>query len=724
MQVNSTIYPVVESTTDFDFTKNVGEYTLNDILDESIVYSSSSSGYADLQHKTVYNWRTTYGQRHKIIADNATYNYQRKILARQTSGGIFSYATNNDDYTQNNNYRFGYDASETNAYYMHNELVRAFKYFSVCGCIYVEYFTTDGYETVARRDLKTYFESFSDKKINRILFTVYSGTNTSRNYTNIQFIDYMDFVIPYFTVPSQNDETIFDVNYDNIINYFPHHSSASDNAQIGGTILGCPRPTGRYQTTAITLQIAGSNFYRANNSNVNWDNVTDISYSSQYPTFYPEITLDRNEILHMAATYGIMFTDTENIAKTYNFTDDTKLSDDHVYMPVLESNKLWQGNFTSGSSNLTNPIKEWNNDKNAPFVNGSPPISGNTPIFGDDSLTNHAGNTSALTHRYLLNNAKMQTISTYLNNIDDNLLTAIVNNIRMSGDSPINSVVSVQYIPFDISTYAPAVSDVIVGSNLINIGTLESPVALSANVVTADSIIIDLGECNIVPVNDNFLDYEPYTKYLCYIPYCNFVELDAGIIVNRKLTFQLVCDLVGGTCEGIIRVNGRMYKSVSGVFATQCSVQGIDSSNYVNSLMSSAGKYVSGVGTMIAATAGVATGNVSTALAVTGLVAGAGTAASGLYEYSTTPKQFEASGKSVGLIGQRLPQHVCLYRYYCQDISDENFKDFAGYACEFTAQLSSLSGYTQCGNVNLSGIVATNEEKEIIKNILETGFYI
>lgn len=724
MEVNNAIYPVIETSTDFDFTKNVGEYTLNDILDESIVYSSSSSEHADLHNKVIYSWYYTNVGKYKIVADNATYNYQRKILAQQTAGGIFSYANSNDNYTNLNNFKFGYDASETNTYYTYNKLVRGFKYFSLCGCIYIEFYTSAGYNSTNIVDMNTFFTSYSDKIIKRVLLTVYSGSNNSRTNKNIQFVNYLDYVIPYFTVPNPRDETTYQINYENIINYFPFYTSSTNNS-IGTTILGMAQSSGSYQTSAVTNQIRGNNFFRANSSVVNWDSITDVSYNQSYvATFAPEISVNRNDILHMAATYGIMFTDTENIAKSYDFTDDTKLSDEHVYMPVLESNKLWQGGFTSGSDNLTNPVKEWNNDKNSPFVNGSPPISGNTPIYGDDSLTNHGGNTSALTHRYLLNNAKMQTISTYLNNIDDNLLTAIVNNIRMSGDSPINSVVSVQYVPFDISTYAPAVSDVIIGSNLINIGTLEKPVALSANVVTADSIILDLGECNIVPVNDNFLDYEPYTKYLCYIPFCNFVELDAGIITNHKLTFQLICDLVGGTCEGIIRVNGRMYKSVSGVFATQCSVQGIDSSNYVNSLVSSTGKYVSGVGAMITATAGVATGNVSTALAVTGLVAGAGTAASGLYEFNTTPKQFEAAGKSVGLIGQRLPQHVCLYRYYCQDISDENFKNFAGYACEFTAQLSSLSGYTQCANVNLSGIAATNEEKKLIKNILETGFYI
>lgn len=725
MLVDEKIYPVERETSDFDFTKNVGDFALNEKLDESIVYSSSNSAWADLKHNVIFSYVERYGTKHKIVDNNAEFNYQRKVLAIQNAGGIFSYANNNDNYSQLNRFKFGYDAETIDNYYNYNQLVRGFKYFSLCGCIYIEHFTSAGGYATRFSDMKTYFNSYSTNKIKRVILTIFSGTNTTRNNTNIQFVNYLDYVIPYFVIPSEKDDTTYTINYSNIINYFPFYTNTSSG--VGCTVWGMANATGTYQTTSVLNEIKGNNYFRANFNGVNWDNIIDIAYSSSYnPTFMPDYSISRDDILHMCATYGVMFTDDETIAKTLDLSTESNLSNEHLYLPVIENNKLWQGNFTSGAGNLNNPVKEWNSDKNAPFINGSPSIDREVEKYGDDELTSHGGSTSALTHRYVVDNATMQSISNYINNVDDNLFTAIVNNMKMAGESPINSVVSVMYCPINISTYAPTTESIIIGTNYINVGTTESPIAVAGNKLVTDSVIFNLGECTINAKNKNYLDYEPYTKYVCYIPFCNFVELESSIIMNKKLGFQLICDLVAGSCEGIIRIgglNGRIYKSVGGTFATQCSVQGLDSANYVNGIVSSLGKYVGGIGTMIGATVGVATGGVSTAIAGAGLLAGAGTTASAIYDFNTNSKNFTATGKSIGLIGQRMPLHVCIYKFECEDNSDINYGDFVGYACEFSETLNNLSGFTVCANAYVNAN-ATNTEKEKIKTLLETGVYI
>ena len=57
------------------------------------------------------------------------------------------------------------------------------------------------------------------------------------------------------------------------------------------------------------------------------------------------------------------------------------------------------------------------------------------------------------------------------------------------------------------------------------------------------------------------------------------------------------------------------------------------------------------------------------------------------------------------------------------DISDENYGNFVGYACEFSEKLSNLSGFTVCANA-LVECNATNTEKEKIKELLENGVYL
>ena len=61
MQIDDKIYPknLELSTDDFDYTKNFGEFTLNEKIDNNIVYSSSSSAYADLDNKVIFSWYYT-----------------------------------------------------------------------------------------------------------------------------------------------------------------------------------------------------------------------------------------------------------------------------------------------------------------------------------------------------------------------------------------------------------------------------------------------------------------------------------------------------------------------------------------------------------------------------------------------------------------------------------------------------------------------------------------
>ena len=193
--------------------------------------------------------------------------------------------------------------------------------------------------------------------------------------------------------------------------------------------------------------------------------------------------------------------------------------------------------------------------------------------------------------------------------------------------------------------------------------------------------------------------------------------------MNKTVSFQLNCDTLSGTCECEIRVNGNLYKIVSGNFAYPVMVAGADNAEYTSKMMSTLGKYVSGVGAMVGATAGVVTGGLGISVAVAGLAAGAGATFSSLYEFNTTPRNFTASGTSSGGLTHILPDRVCIYRYSVSDLSDVNYGKFVGYACEFSEKLSNLSGFTVCANA-LVECNATNTEKEKIKEHLEGGVYL
>ena len=54
----------------------------------------------------------------------------------------------------------------------------------------------------------------------------------------------------------------------------------------------------------------------------------------------------------------------------------------------------------------------------------------------------------------------------------------------------------------------------------------------------------------------------------------------------------------------------------------------------------------------------------------------------------------------------------------------ENYGKVHGFVVNKKFNLSNLSGYTICGNVEVDGLSCTENEKETLKGIMESGFYI
>lgn len=721
MKIDDNIYPIIDSTTNTDYTNKILDYSLNQVLDNNIVYSVGVGNYACNSANVIINYSGT-NSSSSVVFQLYSNQYAQNLLLRANAIDGFSQHDNNRLY----NTRMGYDVDEFPKYNNLNlydlTLIRGFTYYSKIACIYVTYQTTDNPLQVSQCDLKTYQTSFSDKRILNVFVKIWDGNVSSRTTSTLYMTKYDNRKSIYF---STETETVSD----EIINYTVDVIRTNANT-ISPVLTSCIPIFGlvAYDTTyRATSQIinkrAGTIFYNSNFSKVNWNEMINLSNDSK-ACYIPSFQLTAFDCYHLAACLGILFTPDENIAKNLDLTKDENISNIDLFFPVMNANRFWEGQYTNGEKNRdTEQYKnKWNADKNAPFEFGSPSVSDNS-LIGDDKLTNYSGSTTAFTHRYLIDKATMQKVSTYINNVDDNLFTAIIDNMKMSGSSPINSIVSVSYVPIDISTYAPIPENIIIGTNFINIGTTENSVALQGYKLASDNIVMNLGSCKITDKNKNYLAYEPYTKYLAYIPYCNFVELESSIILNNELKFELILDLVAGSCEGVIRVNDKIYKTIGGTFSTQCSVQGLDSSNYVNGVLSSTGKAVTGIATTVGAVAGLATGGISATVGGAGLLAGAGATASAIYNFNTSPKNYMSTGKSIGLIGQLMPQHVCIYKYSCSDISDEKYGHFVGYACEFSEKLSNLSGFTVCANA-LVECNATNTEKEKIKELLERGVYL
>lgn len=718
MKIDDNIYPVVQELNNTIYTNKILDYPLNTELDNNIVYSVGVGNYACNSANVIINYSSN---NTSVVFPLYSNQYSQNLLLNALTIDSFSVHANYRLYDT----RMGYGVDEFPAYNNSNlydlRLIRGFSYYSEIACIYVTYQKSNNPLIVSQCDLKTYQTSFSDKKILNVFVKIWAGSPTRRGITTVYMTKYDNRKSIYFSTET-------DTVSDEIINYTVDTIATNANT-ISPSLTGCVMLLGLVdydnyiRKSEIFNSRVGTIFYNSNFSKLNWNEMVNLSNDSK-PCYVPSFQLTAFDCYHLAACLGILFTPDENIAKNLDLTNDENITNVDLFFPVMNVNRFWEGQYTNGENNKTTEQykNNWNSDKNAPFEYGSPSVS-DVSLVGDDKLTNYTGSTTAFTHRYLIDNATMQKVSTYINNVDDNLFNAIIDNMKMSGSSPINSIVSVSYIPIDISTFAPVPENIIIGTNFINVGTTENPAALQGYGLHSDNIVIGLGSCKITDKNKNYLAYEPYTKYVAYIPFCNFVELEPSIILNNELKFELILDLVAGSCEGVIRVNGKIYKTIGGTFSTQCSVQGLDNANYVNGVLSSTGKAVSGVATVVGSVAGIATGGISSVLGSAGILAGVGTTASAIYDFTTSPKNYTATGKSIGLIGQLMPQHVCIYKYSCSDNADENYGKFVGYACEFSEKLSNLNGFTVCANAYVE-CNATNTEKEKIKELLESGVYL
>ena len=727
MIVNDNLYPVATESENYDLTISVYDMPINEQIDDSIVYSASTSSNAPWTNYgiiTGWKYNNSYLQPNEnknadglIMPVNNT-GIQRQILygsAVNTSQVYFS-----EDSLYNN--RNAYNITDKKESWKSIKPVRAFKYYTAIATIYIVSVRYEKPLTLWSHDLDTYFNNHSNEKMVGAYFKIYSGNEQARNI-NIQwyFGDYDEINLIQLGKDPSDPNKFVTTNTENVLCRLPFNIS-----NISGILAGINQSyCATYKYNIINSFSSIGLYFNINQYDI--ENTTIIGTGNGDIQRLPVgSNLTKEQLLSAMATYGLLFTTSESVALNLDLTINDNILSDDLYFPVKENNGLWQGRYTHGQDNAnTEQYKnKWNDDKNAPFVNGSPHIdTSDDRKFGDDNDRNMFATSQIFTHRYIVNATQLRHLSDYLNNSDKNLLNNIIQNLKLTGDNPLNSIVSIMSIPFlPVGTGSP--QPIILGDNLINIGTGENKVALtSVGTLNLDTFSVNLGSADIKQEFNNFLDFSPYTQYYAYIPYCNLVELDTDVIMNKTVSFQLNCDTLSGTCECEIRVNGNLYKIVSGNFAYPVMVAGVDNAEYTSKMMSTLGKYVSGVGAMVATTAGIVTGGLGAPVAVAGLVAGAGATFSSLYEFNTTPRNFTASGTSSGGLTHILPDRVCIYRYSASDLSDVNYGHFVGYACEFSEKLSNLSGFTVCANA-LVECNATNTEKDKIKELLEGGVYL
>ena len=266
---------------------------------------------------------------------------------------------------------------------------------------------------------------------------------------------------------------------------------------------------------------------------------------------------------------------------------------------------------------------------------------------------------------------------------------SIFDEFSLINNNPIENIISCKAIPYAISGTTQEIT-------LGNVKTGVNGEKISQNFSKQT-----IGSVAIAEHYHNFLDYAPYTNVIIYLPYIGFKELDASLVMGKTLRIEYTLDVITGGCLAQIYVGKiRLYEFTGNI--------GVDISITASNRAQVESAYINaGVGVVSSAMSGNVTGAVNSIIG----------AATSQYHYSGTgnpsPSCVASTNRTCYVVIDR-PQYQPL----------KAFNHTRGRMCCLSKTIGSLKGYTVCdGNIDISGISATDEEKDEIVNILSTGFF-
>ena len=267
--------------------------------------------------------------------------------------------------------------------------------------------------------------------------------------------------------------------------------------------------------------------------------------------------------------------------------------------------------------------------------------------------------------------------------------SSIFDEFSLINNNPIENIISCKAIPYAISGTTQEIT-------LGNVKTGVNGEKISQNFSKQT-----IGSVAIAEHYHNFLDYAPYTNVIIYLPYIGFKELDASLVMGKTLRIEYTLDVITGGCLAQIYVGKiRLYEYTGNI--------GVDISITASNRAQVESAYINaGVGVVSSAMSGNVTGAVNSIIG----------AATSQYHYSGTgnpsPSCVASTNRTCYVVIDR-PQYQPL----------KAFNHTRGRMCCLSKTIGSLKGYTVCdGNIDISGISATDEEKDEIVNILSTGFF-
>lgn len=296
-------------------------------------------------------------------------------------------------------------------------------------------------------------------------------------------------------------------------------------------------------------------------------------------TFWLEMegTAENLELIRKSmAGYGLFFAD-----DVYDLADagrdDDRWTDENMCLGVIDENGYTTGTYTRGSGNTAANNYTWKTISESQYDPVRPPPSpGNT--YSNITTFNDISNVATLTRRYALTEQDVEELGHELWQISSDIINNIQNDEwnkynaevldTFLSTNPIDCIVSLEKYPLQL----PGMS----GPVKLKLGKAETDI--SCNRTSATTKTYYFSPVQINPVYGNsFLDYEPYTHFELYVPFCGTVDLNPRDILGRTVSVNLVVDFTTGSCVAYILSDSLVIETINGKLSISIPVTGIDS---------------------------------------------------------------------------------------------------------------------------------------------------
>lgn len=218
-----------------------------------------------------------------------------------------------------------------------------------------------------------------------------------------------------------------------------------------------------------------------------------------------------------------------------------------------------------------------------------------------------------------------------------------------------------------------------------------------------------IGNIQLTRYYGDYRDFPPFTRYRLFLPFIGFVDLDAHLLYDAPAT--LTACVNSDTFETMFEIRRTADNMIIGQWECNTALDfPLTSSNLAEMVGGFSGNFFKTV-------ASAATGNYKETIknADDTLDSAINTVIGGITIQNNAPSSNAALGAS---------------RWAYLEISrvvynePENYGHTQGYPCNKTLTLGNCMGYTVVKNADISGITATESERNLIMDALASGIYL